>query len=176
LSAKPAVAVVGDSITFLARDDIGAALHGDYDADIQAVVGRRIDEMLPTIERVTGNRPFAIVVNLGSNDALQAGSHPDWRAGFDRMLMLLAPQRCVLVTTINTRLPGRADTQRVAGAINRALFVARREHSNVHVIDWNAAVQTNGSTLLSTDDIHPSPAGQLMLASLIRAALAKDCH
>src|SRR4051794_24235314 len=132
--------------------------------------------MLPTIAQVADAHPFAIVVNLGSNDALQARSHPDWRAGFARMLSLVAPQRCVLFTTINARLPGPTDTARIADEINRALVVAAGEHHNFHVIDWNAVVETNGSTLLTADDIHPSPAGQLKLAALIRTALPKECH
>jgi hypothetical protein len=175
-SSKPTVAVVGDSITAFAKVDISAALGDGYHPDIHAVIGRRIDEMVPTLERVGRSRPSAIVVNLGSNDALQAGSHPDWRTGFVRMLALLIPQRCVLLTTINTGLPGRAGTAVVADDINRALLVAVGAHPNVHIVDWNAAVLTNGPALLTADNIHPSPAGQLMLVALTRAALVQQCH
>jgi hypothetical protein len=174
-SSKPTVAVVGDSITFFSGADISAALGRGYDADIHAGIGRRIDEMLPTLETVARAHPFAVAINLGSNDALQARTHPDWRTGFDRMLALLTAQRCVLITTINARLPGSTSTSIVADNINTALAEAVRAHSNLHVVDWNAALRGKEATLLTVDQIHPSPAGQLTLAALTRTALIRGC-
>jgi lysophospholipase L1-like esterase len=176
-SSVPTVVVVGDSITYFSGNDISAALGAGYSADIHAGIGRRIDEMLPTLEHAAHAHPFAVVVNLGSNDALQARTHPDWRRGFDRMLALVAPQRCVLITTINTRLPGRAGTRTVANDINAALLTAAGTHPNLHIVDWNAAVLTGKATaLLTPDGIHPSPAGQLTLAALTRTELVERCH
>ena len=176
-SSAPTVVVIGDSITYFSGNDIRAALGAGYDADIEAGIGRRIDEMLPALERAAHAHPFAVVVNLGSNDALQARTHPDWRRGFDRLLALLTSQRCVLLTTINTRLPGQAGTGTVANDINTALVSAADAHRNLHIVDWNAAVHgENEATLLTPDRIHPSPAGQLTLAALTRRALVDQCH
>ncbi|MCU1467769.1 MAG: putative acyltransferase [Actinomycetia bacterium] len=175
-SSKPTVAVVGDSITLFSGTDISTALGNGYDADIHAGIGRRIDEMLPTLEAVARAHPFAVAINLGSNDALQARTHPDWRTGVDRMLALLTPGRCVLLTTINVRLPGPGSTSIVANNINTALDEAARAHTNFHVVDWNAALRGKEATLLTVDQIHPSPAGQLTLAALTRTALVEHCH
>jgi hypothetical protein len=106
-AAKPTIPVVGDSITFLTGYDISVALRGAYHADVQAKPGKRIDQMLPSLQSAVARRPRAAVVNLGTNDALQVQTHPNWHRGFDRMIALLAPVRCVELTTINTRLPAR---------------------------------------------------------------------
>jgi hypothetical protein len=176
-SSTPTVAVVGDSITFFAGRDVTAALGTKYDADVHSGIGKRIDEMLPTLQAAVRNHPFAVVVNLGTNDARQAQTHPDWRSGFERMTALLTQARCVLVTTINTAIDGPPGTQTVASEINQALTAMVAAHPNLHIVDWNAAVHaTNGANLLMPDRVHPSTAGQLTLASLVRTALSADCR
>lgn len=69
--------IVGDSITFFAGRDITTALGDTYHADAHSGIGKRIDEMLPTLQSAVRHHPFALVVNLGTNDALQAQTHPD---------------------------------------------------------------------------------------------------
>ena len=169
------VPVVGDSITFFAGRDISAALGDTYHADVHAGIGKRIDQMLPAVQGVMRDHPFAVVVDLGTNDALQARTHPDWRTAFRQMIAALSPAQCVMLTTINTLIDGRSGTP-VASEINRAIAAAASTHANFHVVDWNAAVHgVNGVDLLLADQIHPSPAGQLTLAALIHAAVDHDC-
>ncbi len=176
-SSPRRVAVVGDSITYFSEPAISAALGRDYDADVRGVIGRRIDEMLPSLQTVVRDRPFAVVVNLGTNDALQARTHPDWQPGFARMIDLLAPQRCVIVTTINTLVIGQVGAPGVAAAINDAIGTAVATHRNLHVVDWNAAVhEQDPSPLLTPDRIHPSNEGRLVLAALLRTAVDHDCR
>jgi lysophospholipase L1-like esterase len=175
--SAPTVEVVGDSITFFAGRDITAALGTKYDSDVDAGIGKRIDEMLPALQAAVRKHPFAVVVNLGSNDARQAQTHPDWHRGFEQMTALLIPMRCVLVTTINTGMDGQPGTNIVASEINQAISATVTAHHNLHMVDWNAAVHgTNGTNLLTPDHIHPSAAGQLTLASLVRAALSANCR
>src|SRR5205823_5357104 len=50
--SSPTVPVVGDSIMFYAGRDISAAL-GGYRVDVHAGIGKRIDQMLPTVQDVT---------------------------------------------------------------------------------------------------------------------------
>ena len=171
------VPVVGDSITFFAGTDISAALAGAYHAHTYGEIGARIDEVLPTLQGAIRSSPFAVVVNLGTNDALQAQTHPDWRSGFDRMIAVLGPKRCVLLTTISTLLPGPSAVQEVASAINDGIATTVRAHANMHVVDWNAAVHgPAGAGLLVPDRIHPSAAGQLTLAGLVRRAVDANCR
>src|SRR5437879_6309361 len=73
--SSPTIPVVGDSIMFYAGRDISAALGTGYDVDVHAGIGKRIDQMLPTVRDSTRDSPWAVVVDLGTNDALQAKTH-----------------------------------------------------------------------------------------------------
>lgn len=175
--ALGSVVVVGDSITVVAHDDIAASLAGAYSPDIHAMWGQRIDQMLPTLSVVLRRHPSDVVVNLGSNDAIQAATHPDWQRAFDQMIEMLAPMHCVVLTTVSTRLDVSRGSQLVAADIDAAIGSVASTRPNFHVVDWNAAVHaTHGAGLLSADQVHPSPAGQLTLADLIRTALDHDCR
>ena len=175
--STPTVSIVGDSITFFAGRDITTALGDTYHADVHSGIGKRIDEMLPTLQSAVRHHPFALVVNLGTNDALQAQTHPDWRTGFARMIAILAPARCVVLTTVSTLVHDSAAAPAVASDINDAIVAAAAAHANLHVVDWNAAVHgPTGTNLLITDRIHPSTAGDLTLAALDRTTLDHDCR
>jgi len=175
--STPTVPVVGDSITFFSGTDITAALANNYHADVHSGIGKRIDQLLPTLQAAVGHHPFAVIVNLGTNDALQAQTHPDWRSGFERMIAILAPVQCVVLTTISTLVHDSAAAPGAASDINDAIVVAAAAHPNLHVVDWNAAVHApNGTNLLISDRIHPSTAGDLTLAALDRTTLDRDCR
>jgi lysophospholipase L1-like esterase len=171
------VAVVGDSIVFTASQEIAIAFKGRYRPDIEAGIGQRIDQMLPTLRNALRSDLFAVVVDLGTNDVLHAETHPDWRSGFSHMVEALTPARCVVLTTISTLVDGPTAAPGVASEINRAIAEAISEHRNFHVVDWDAAVhRSNGATLLNADKVHPSPAGQVALAVMLRAALDQHCR
>jgi lysophospholipase L1-like esterase len=170
------VSIVGDSITFFAGNDEITALGSGYDVDAQAGIGKRIDEMLPAVRRAAGSDPFAVVVNLGTNDARQATSHPDWEPAFNEMITALSGQHCVLLTSINTLMSGEPGVTSVADDINAAQARAVAARPNFHLVDWNAALHApNGSGLLQADGVHPSSAGQLALAALVRNAVHDQC-
>lgn len=175
--STPTVPVVGDSITFFAGTDITAALADNYHADVHSGIGKRIDQMLPTLQAAVRHHPFAVIVNLGTNDALQAQTHPDWRSGFERMIAILTPVRCVVLTTISSLVHDSVAAPAVASDINDAIVAAAADHPNLHVVDWNAAVHApNGTSLLIPDRIHPSTAGEITLAALDRSTLDHDCR
>ncbi len=175
-SDQKRVSIVGDSITFFAGADETAALGSAYRVEAHAGIGKRIDEMLPAVQKAARSHPFAIVVNLGTNDARQASSHPDWQTAFDRMIATLSDQHCVVLTTINTLMSGEPGVTNVAGDINAAEVGAVAAHPNFHLVDWNAALHaSNGSHLLQPDGVHPSEAGQLALAALVRNVVHHDC-
>jgi len=92
------------------------------------------------------------------------------------MIAALSPAQCVVLTTINTLADDRSAGPPVASEINSAIAAAVSTHTNFHVVDWNAAVhRVDGANLLMADHIHPSAAGQLTLAALVRAAVDHDC-
>jgi hypothetical protein len=170
------VPVVGDSITVFAGHDIATALRPTYRAQIQAVIGQRIDQMLPTVRNDVAQHPYAIVVNLGTNDVLQARTRSGWRTSFNEMVAALAPVPCVELTTISTLVSAPTAEPVVASQINDAIASAIASHKNFHVVDWNAAVhEVNGTSLLIPDHVHPSASGDLRLAALTRHALDTDC-
>jgi hypothetical protein len=175
-SDQKRVFIVGDSITFFAGTDETAALGSAYHVDAHAGIGKRIDEMLPAVKTAARSDPFAVVVNLGTNDARQASTHPDWRIAYDQMIATLADQNCVLLTTINTLMPGEPGVTTVAEDINAAQVAAVASHPNFHIVDWNAAVHApNGLGLVMVDRVHPNTSGQLALAALVRDAVKHDC-
>jgi lysophospholipase L1-like esterase len=176
-SEQKRVSIVGDSITFFAGADETAALGPAYKVDAHAGIGKRIDEMLPAVKKAARSHPYAVVVNLGTNDAREASSHPDWRTAYDEMIRTLADQRCVLLTTINTLMPGDPAVTSVADDINAAQAATVASRPDFHLVDWNAAVHgPNGLRLLTADRIHPSTPGQLELAALVRDTVKRDCR
>ena len=72
-------AIVGDSITVLIQDELHHRLGTRYNADVRARSGARIDEMLEPLRAALRNNPRDVVVNLGTNDALEAATRPAWQ-------------------------------------------------------------------------------------------------
>jgi lysophospholipase L1-like esterase len=173
--------IVGDSITVFAHDEISHALRGHYSVTTSAVFGQRIDEMLPALLRDLTEHPRAVVLNLGTNDVLQARLHPDWQTGFNAMISMVSHVPCVVLTTISTLattspIPDAAAEPQVASEINGAIVATAASHPNMHVIDWNQAVHgPDGLALLIPDRVHPSDAGSRVLALEIRHSLDTDC-
>jgi lysophospholipase L1-like esterase len=175
-ASKPRVAVVGDSITVVAGGAITQDLRARYHPDIQAELGQRIDQMLPALAEQLRHHPRAVVVNLGTNDMLQAQVHPDWQSGFVRLVAMVSSLPCVVFVTISSLGRSSISEPAVAGDINDAIARAVVDHPNFHVVDWNALVHAdNGSSLLLPDNVHPSAQGSQRLAAAIRDALAHKC-
>jgi lysophospholipase L1-like esterase len=153
----PVVTVVGDSITVLSAPGVEGELSG-YALYIRAVDGKRIDQMLPVVRAELARNPNAVVINLGTNDAIQARMHPDWLPGFNLLWDLVRARPCVIFVTVSTNaddLGGRP----VAADINHAIRQVSAQHRNVRIVDWNAAVHDDPSLLASrhppADHIHP---------------------
>lgn len=77
-ASTPSVVFDGDSITVLATPAIHQVLDPSYDVAVLAVIGIRINQALPALESALKLHPYAVVENLGTNDALQGGTHPEW--------------------------------------------------------------------------------------------------
>lgn len=170
------VAVIGDSITVLSKPYYARAFGTSGGADVRATNGKRIDQMLPALKAALKAKPRAVVVNLGTNDVLQGTYHPNWRPAFDRMIELLAPRRCVVLTTISSRAWSWTAVPSEANDINRAIAAAAAQHPNFHILDWNALVHgPNGDKLLFTDNVHPSPNGGALLAQQAKEIIKRDC-
>lgn len=169
------VPVIGDSITVMSADEIDDEIDGRFDADVRAISGQRIDNMLPAVEEAVAEHDV-VVVNLGTNDVLQAESHPDWQTGFLQMVQHLTRTDCAVMVNISTTVIGPGARPEVATAINAAIEQAANEHDNLHVLDWDAIVHgPGGDALILRDQVHPTDAGSLRLAREIRRSLEEHC-
>jgi hypothetical protein len=173
-SKGPVVAVVGDSITVVSAPGVEAELRG-YALYMRAIDGKRIDEMVPALRAEMQRKPRAVVVNLGTNDAMQAQTHPDWLIGFNAVWGLVQTRPCVVFVTVSTNADylGRS---RVAADINNTIRQLAKDHHNVRIVDWNTAVHADPSLLASrnppADNIHPySSRGWRWLGNHYRSAL-----
>lgn len=168
------VGVVGDSITQLSAPAIAAALKSRYQYRIVAEVGRTISEMTPETTQLLkpGDRPSRMIINLGTNDALQ--HNPRAIQQLETLIRIVERVSCVGWVTINPGLFG--DRAAVANAVNFGMHEAARQHPQFHIIDWADALRRNRTGgWLQSDDIHPTPTGSLELARMYRHMLDHDC-
>jgi hypothetical protein len=177
-ASKPSVVLDGDSITVLATPAIHQLLDPSYEVEVLAVDGIRINQSLPALESALRFRPYAVVENLGTNDALQGGAHDDWVSSWHKLIRITRTTPCVVLTTINPA----ADALRhrpIATLINADIMaLAARDPKKYKVADWSGFLSRhvgNQRTYLRAEPIliHPTPAGAEKLATLDQAALAK---
>jgi hypothetical protein len=176
-ASKQRVVFDGDSITVLAAPAIHKLLDRRYDVDVLAVDGIRINQSLPALASALRSHPYAVVVNLGTNDALHGGAHPGWVSSWDKLIRITRKAPCVVLTTINRAadsLVGRPIARRINAEIKA---LAAQDHEKYKVADWNGFLSHHAKsqrTYLRAEWIliHPTPAGALKIATLDQHALA----
>jgi hypothetical protein len=177
-ATKPTVLIDGDSITVLAAPAIQHVLDPSYNVKILATQGFRINQGLPALESSVRSHPYAVVENLGTNDALHGGVHPAWVSSWDKLIRITQDTPCVVLTTINPNadsLVGKPVATRINAEI---MALAARYPKKFQVADWSGFLKRhvrNEATYLRPEFIliHPTQAGDLELATLDRDALAK---
>ncbi len=159
-----AVAIIGDSITALAKTALEHTFHG-YDLFIDAVGGTRMADHLPTIERVASDgRPRDWVIELGTNDAVRPPINVNWASDFADEVTALKGQRCVVFVSVNPKLGP------ISVGIDDAIAGAVATHPNFHLIDWGD-IEFRKPQWLLPDGIHPSKSGIAELARLEHRAV-----
>jgi peptidoglycan/LPS O-acetylase OafA/YrhL len=149
------VTAIGDSVMLASATALRSALPGIY---LDAQVGRQMSAGVSAVRQL-GRRPGlrpVLVVGLGTNGAITIGQLSTLRAiaGPDRMV--------VLVTTFVPR-PWQDE-------VNRMLAVAARRYPDVVLANWYAAIR-NRTSLLWADGVHPRPAGGVLYARVVKAAV-----
>jgi hypothetical protein len=176
--SKPSVVFDGDSITVLATPAIHQLLDPGYDVDVLAVIGIRINQSLPALESALKFHPDAVVVNLGTNDALQGGVNPNWVLGWDKLIRITRNTPCVVLTTVDPAADA-LNHRPIATKINAHIRVLAAQHPKRYkVVDWSRFLSRHSSikgTYLRPEPIliHPTPVGAVKLATLDRIALSK---
>ena len=168
------VAVVGDSLTVSAEEEIVAALDelGVRDVVIDAAEGRRINHVTggkssgvtAAGELAATGDPDVWVIALGTNDVPGFGP-TGYRADIEALLAELPPDAPVI--WVDTWIKGRIDEARQANAVLRDVAA---EHPQMTVVDWFQFGDDPG--LIISDGIHLAEAGQQRFAEQIAAAVA----
>jgi hypothetical protein len=177
-ASKPSVVVDGDSITVLATPAIHQRLDPSYDVEVLATIGIRIGQSLPALQSALKFHPYAVVENLGTNDALQGVAYDDWVSSWDKLILITRSARCVVLTTINPAADALSHRP-IATTIDADIMaLAARDPKKYKVADWSGFlsrhVRSRRTYLLAEPIlIHPTPAGAMELATLDQDALAK---
>ncbi len=137
-------------------------------------------EQLGALEFLAGpssHRTDDIIVELGTNDAIQQATDTTWAQDFSDVLALTSRTRCIILVTVNLKADYYGMSNR-AVQINTLITAATRAQRNIHELDWATLVATDGNQkrfLNSTDGIHPNVAGVAWLTALYNQALQRDC-
>lgn len=173
----PTVTFLGDSITVISADDISAALGRDYRPEFSAVIGIQTGQLLPAARTATRADPDQVVIDLGTNDVLQDAPLDQAAANLAELVSLFPRARCIQLVNINTNMArvGRSFRAR-AVLLNAAIDRLGATDRRINVIDWNSMMSADVAAnppvgSLTSDTIHPVPAGRTALARAIRAAL-----
>lgn len=181
------VAVVGDSMVFEAASDF-ERLAGErgLTLSISAVPGTTFADNLDTITALAGRRQSAVIVELGTNDALADGDFTDAEAeSIDRAVATLADVGCVLFVNAGLLEPQNQDVLtrppwddyapglRAARALNAYLAAAVRPHRNMRVFDWFRAY--NARADWTRDFVHLKAERGGDYARLVLGALSDAC-
>jgi lysophospholipase L1-like esterase len=184
----PKVGIVGDSITCLSASDLESEFNSAYAYQIGCKNGITITQGTAYAQSIDGSlqgAPSAFIVNLGTNDALQAshdiGTHnnDDVGAAWKALTTLssdLSNVSCVIWVTVS-EVPDVFGSH-VAEGINDWIHAWTSSHKGNYELDWWGLLQqgNNGALWLSTKDgIHTTDAGQKELASLYLHAEQQDC-
>jgi hypothetical protein len=163
----PAVYVVGDSITSLSRTAIHGELTGaGYRPTISATPGVKIGQAQTAVTTLAQHQPWAWIIELGTDDA--GAKDEVWPTPFLAEWSAVSPATCVIYVTVSQRAGP------VAQQIDSSIEKLAAAHPNVHVLNWGSMEYENAGWVYA-DGIHPTPAGQVVLAGLEAQELHSAC-
>ena len=170
------MAVIGDSITFLAASDIQADLGADGNQVlITGRIGYTAAQLAGDVTDFARHHPRVVLFEMGTNDVSQSITGATSAAAYEQAVAGYRTQfgsACLIATTVGSH----RDTpilDQTATAINAWL------HANFrHVVEWDDyewAQRQAGHVLVEPDLVHPTPEGQRALAQLDLAAV-RSCR
>lgn len=172
------VGLIGDSITDLSRDPLTNALGSDYQIEIVGKFGARSDQVIEDVKVIAASKPSAVVINIGTNDALQQVPAAQTAANIQQILDLLEDVGCRYLVQVNTGITDTASggsRSAEATAVNEQLSSLAEKNDDVDVVDWNQTIADNGgNSAITYDTVHLSDKGIVLMAEAYQQALA-DC-
>jgi peptidoglycan/LPS O-acetylase OafA/YrhL len=149
------VTAIGDSVMLSAAQQLRAVLPGTY---IDAQVSRQMSQGIAVVRELASRgelRPI-VVVGLGTNGTITM-------AQVRALEAVSGPRRALVL--VNTFVPRPWQSE-----VNAALAAAARRYSDVTVADWHTTIR-NRTGLLWGDGVHPQPAGAVVYARMVAAAV-----
>lgn len=172
------VVVLGDSITAIGRQQLISTAGDEFHLDVRAAFGAQIASQLNAAQQAAALKPTQVIINLGTNDALQGVPTDRSLAALERMVSLFHSATCIHFVTINPHLNQDGNRPRAAvAALNEQILRLAKRLGRGDVIRWDNlsdAATTRTEPLGLTDDgVHPSPRGQRELADAEVGALLR---
>lgn len=174
---KPPVAIIGDSITALGRDQIGRTLGPSYSLAVDGHSGYRVAEQLPAATRLAERHPEQVVINLGTNDVGTEVPTEQAAASLAEMVALFPDARCIHLVTINESMgiPTLAVGPERAAALNGRIRALAASDPRLRIVDWAQIVRdyeaVHGPGSATSDTVHPTLGAQQALVDAYRASL-----
>jgi hypothetical protein len=162
---KPRVLVLGDSITDHGQRQLRDTIGPLYALSVEGQDNFRADELVPAAQRWATRDFQQVVINLGTNDVVQGWPTENTTETLTQLVTMFPGARCIHLTTINADLElGAVATER-ADAVNQQLRAIASKDPRVHIVDWNAIVDTarTEGLQLTLDGVHPTKEGQQLL-------------
>jgi acyl-CoA thioesterase I len=138
----------------------------------RGIGGQDVDDMMPRLPGIIGERPDLIVWQTGSNDSLRdvplvrfiaktrEGIAAIRKAGI--ALMLMEPQDCAAIRAIPGSIRYRDAVRAIATELNIPLI---RRYDLMH--EWIAAGKATEAAMMSGDDLHMNDVGYALLAHAV---------
>lgn len=176
------VVIVGDSITYQSTDELHAlADQRGISLTIEATPRATARLMLEQARFVDPGRVDQMIINVGTNDIIQAVPLDRTLADIVELIRLYPEARCVHLVTINAHMVSLTDDRlhRRTLTMNGSLRYLAEEWPEVHLIDWAEILAESSESpempmaglLLAQDSVHTNPFGQAVLADAYVAAL-----
>ena len=164
------VAVLGDSLTALAKAQISSAGHdAGYAMAVDGIAGITLEERMGSVNALSRHTSGPVVIELGTNDVLQGTTADDLAARADQAMAALAADPCVVFVTVGILY----DTDGRAAGFNDHLRQAVAVHPNMHVVDWDRELRAHPDW--SSDTVHLKPEHLTQYADAIMDAVRNDC-
>lgn len=155
------VLVVGDSVTVLAEDDLGAQMSWADELDIRATSGARTDELLDGARAGAEAEPDVGIFFPGYNDILQDHTDEDSLEAMMELAAGLPVSYWLLIPESIAPGPERVRPW------NRRVEALARGHDNVMLVrEWQKIVDEapKSTYLMDLDGVHPNRKGRHALA------------
>jgi acyl-CoA thioesterase-1 len=195
------IVFVGDSITEGAGDSekggwsrrVAETLPAEWQAVHAGISGNTIVDILARLERdVLAHKPDLVTLAVGINDSrhhpslggLKEVPLPDYEAGLQRFAERVAAEKIAKIiiiglTPIDDSQTGPIEedlvyTNEASLAYDKALrgFAKKRGYQYIAITPLFDA--QGGAVELTTDGLHPNPAGHEIIAGAVRAALEES--